>query len=91
MTTLESDHATAVDTMRKLNIDSLANSVEPLPRPNGFSFGKPNQQRKRVLVTVDVEELQCPIELEVGSDRFWWREGMFAAGLKYLFSVDRGA
>lgn len=69
MVKLESDHAGALAALRKLNSDVPADHVEALSRPGGFTFGTEPQQR-RVVITVDVEELQCPIELEVQIHRF---------------------
>lgn len=68
MAKLETDHAAAVDAMQKLNNVAIADGV------GGFTFG--NQPPKGVVVTVDVEELQCPIELEVGSSHFQYCEGV---------------
>lgn len=77
MAKLESDHATAVEAMRKLDSGDVADSVETRARSGGFTFA--NQQKRRVIVTVDVEELQCPIELEV----------VFLGGAGIVFAARR--
>eukprot|EP00752_Nemacystus_decipiens_P003003 g2786.t1 len=65
MKQLEDDHVSAVSALQKENRDAVAElpkSSKQLTHPDGFSLGN---QQKRVVVTVDVEELKCPIELEV--------------------------
>lgn len=61
MKKLETDHAKAVDALQARNGAAVAKLA--------FTFGNRRRRRvtQRVVVTVDVEELKCPIELEVGS------------------------
>eukprot|EP00903_Cladosiphon_okamuranus_P007601 g7372.t1 len=67
MAKLESDHASAVEVLRKESIAvvaEIARACKSRTQSGGFTFGD-QQNKRRVIVTVDVEELKSPIELEV--------------------------
>lgn len=69
MQNLEIDHASAVSALQKDSVaatTAIMESCKQRTRPDGFTFGRGPLKRKRAVITVDVEELKCPIDLEVG-------------------------
>ena len=66
MANLEKDHASAVSALRQENFAAVAEIFESFKqRKHANDIWGCGNQAKRVVVTVDVEEANCPIELMV--------------------------